>query len=501
MRTWLVAAGLLILPVLAYWSTVEHEYGLRDDYSLLREVREQPGWITTLTTANGRPVYGIVLEASLQNVEKVAELSQLRMLGALLVGVVGLLVWRQLRRSGWSEAQAAALGAAVALLPGSQVVVGWAIAWPIALGLIAALAGFASVESGFKARGLLRVTLVTTGVALYFVAGLTYQTSALFAVVPLAAALLLREGTTARADAYWVVAHLGLLFVSLVLGYVAMTVLFTEGLAVEAARMHIEPHPVIKLLWFARNPLPNSVALFALRDALATPLWFWLVVASIVALMLIGLVLGTANRQQRSRWLFIALLLPFVAHSVSLAASSQAIGYRTLLPLSGVFLVLAGFGFRAVAARLRLPLTVEAGALTAFVAVCAILAHLNAFTLIAEPQGREWQLVKAAASRLHPTDDSRVYLIRPTSPQHRSTERLYADEFGSLTSDADWAAKEMFKAAIRERYPGGLPGGVEYVLTTGFGPPPPVGYDVVGDLRELKNLGERAPAQATASQR
>ena len=85
--------------------------------------------------------------------------------------------------------------------------------------------------------------------------------------------------------------------------------------------------------------------------------------------------------------------------------------------------------------------------------------------------------------------------------EHRSTQRVYADEYGSLTSDADWAAKEMFKAAIRERFPDGLPAGTDYLLTTGFGPPPPVGYDLVADLRELKNLGERAPAETSASER
>jgi hypothetical protein len=501
MRTWLVAALLLILPLLVYWSTVSHEYGFRDDYAHLREVRERPGWLTTLTTSNGRPIYGVVLEASLESVDEVAELSELRMLSVVLIGVVGVLVWRQLARSGWPEAQAAAVGAAVILLPGSQVVVGWAIAWPIALGLVAALGGFALVERGFGRRGTVRATCIAMGLALYVVASLTYQTSALFAVMPLAAVLLMRKVTTTRRDVSWVAAHVGLLFASLVLAYLT-TSLFADGTGPEVARMRIEPHPFIKLLWFARNPLPNSAALFALRDALATPLQFWVVVASVVTLMLLGLLFGAVRREQRLRWLFIALLLPFVAHSVSLAASSQAIGYRTLLPLSGVFLVLAAFGFRAVMVRFHVPRTAEAGALVAFVAVCAFLAHRNALTLIAEPQGREWQLVKAAASRLQPTDDARVYLIRPTSPDHRSTQPLYADEYGSLTADADWAAKEMFKAAMRERYPDGLPQGTEYVLTTGFGPPPPVGYDVVGDLRELKNLGERAPAaQATASQR
>ncbi len=103
-----------------------------------------------------------------------------------------------------------------------------------------------------------------------------------------------------------------------------------------------------KFLWFLRNPLPNSIGLFALRDRFATPLWFWFVVAGVVAIMAIGFLYGTKTWQQRLRWLVAALLLPFVAHSVSLAASSQAIGYRTLLPLSGLFLVLAMFGLRAI---------------------------------------------------------------------------------------------------------------------------------------------------------
>ena len=78
MRTWLCAAALLILPLLVYWSTIEHEYGFRDDYAHLREVRERPGWLTTLTTAHGRPVYGAVLEASLHDVVDVADLTVLR---------------------------------------------------------------------------------------------------------------------------------------------------------------------------------------------------------------------------------------------------------------------------------------------------------------------------------------------------------------------------------------------------------------------------------------
>jgi hypothetical protein len=501
MRKWLLVAALVILPLVVYWPTVSHEYGFRDDYAHLREVRERPGWLTQLTTSTGRPVYGALLEASLREIHQVNELAKLRLLSALLAAVVGVLLWRQLSRSGWSDMQAAAMGAAVVLLPGMQVVVAWAIAWPIALALVAALLGFALVERGLGTPGIVGYACVAAGAGLYFIAGLTYQTSALFALVPLAAALLLRAETTARDDARWIIVHVGTLFASLFAGFVITNVVFTADVVTEAAaRMSFEPHPFIKLLWFARNPLPNSIALFALRDMLATPVWFWVVVAGVVAIIVLGFCYGAKTSQQRIRWLFAALLLPFVAHSLSLAASSQAIGYRTLLPLAGVYLVLAMFALRAIMMRFGLPRLAQGGALAAILFTAAALAQHNALTLIAEPQGNEWQLIEAAANRVRLTNDTRVYLIRP-SMEYRSTERIYADEYGSLTSDAQWAAEEMFKAAMRERFPDGLPEGTNYLLTTGFGPPPPIGYDLVVDLRELKNLGERAPAETTAAER
>ena len=78
---------------------------------------------------------------------------------------------------------------------------------------------------------------------------------------------------------------------------------------------------------------------------------------------------------------------------------------------------------------------------------------------------------------------------------------MYADEYGSLTSAADWAAKEMFEAALRERFPDGLPEGTDYLLTRASVRRRPSANDLVVDLRELKNLGERAPHETTASER
>jgi hypothetical protein len=320
MRAWLCGALLVLLSLATYWPTVSHEYGFRDDYAHLREVRERPGWLTTLTSAHGRPVYGVALEASLQPISRVSDLAALRALSALLIGVVGVLLWSQLRRSGWTESQAATTGAAVILLPGAQVVVGWAIAWPIALGLIAALAGFALVERGFARARSARAALVAAGCALYVVAGLTYQTSALFAVVPLAAVLLMREGTTTRSDAQWAAAHIGVLFVCLVAGFLAVAAVMPDDAVPEATRTSLEPDVFLKFLWFLRKPVPNSIGLFALRDRFATPPWFWIVVAGVSAVIVLGFVYGASDRGSLLRWLFVALLLPFIAIRVSLAA-------------------------------------------------------------------------------------------------------------------------------------------------------------------------------------
>jgi hypothetical protein len=138
----------------------------------------------------------------------------------------------------------------------------------------------------------------------------------------------------------------------------------------------------------------------------------------------------------------------------------------------------------------------QAAALGGLVLSAAVLAYHNSYTLIAEPQGREWQLFHSAAAQLRLAPDTDVYIIRPTIDD-RSTEKVYDDEFGSLSSDADWAAKEMFKAALRERFPARVADGRSYRLETGWLPPmQPGNYDLVLDLRRLKNEGDRTVAAA-----
>src|SRR5258708_36680181 len=42
-RAWMLTAVLFLVPLVAYWPATFHDYGLRDDYSNLREAHEEVG--------------------------------------------------------------------------------------------------------------------------------------------------------------------------------------------------------------------------------------------------------------------------------------------------------------------------------------------------------------------------------------------------------------------------------------------------------------------------
>ena len=495
---WLWFGVLFLTPLAVYWQTVFHEYGFRDDYSLLREAHEEPFKLFRITTSNGRPIYGAALEASLRPLRVVGDLPWLRLLAVVLLASAAAVLWRLLRRSGWSNVEAGAIALGIALLPGAQVTVGWAIAWPIALALLFAVAGFSVIESGLRRHGRVRLAPLFAGGVFYFLAGLTYQSNALFAIVPLAALLLVRDDGDKPSHVRWVGVHLATLFGSLLAAFLLIQFFFDEGVVTEATRMKLEPEPFTKLLWFVRQPLVNSLALFDLRDRFHTPASFWLVAACFGALLALGYRYGARTPSQKARWLFCLLCLPFVAHAVSLAASSQAIGYRTMFGLSGLVLVLVVFAVHSAVAATRLRPGLEGAVLAGLLAVAALAAQGNAYRLIAEPQAREWKLIESAAKRLRLDADTDVYIIRP-GIDDRSTEQVFDDEFGSLSSDADWASREMFKDAIRERFPDHLPSGSALSVETGLAPPAsPSAYDEVIDLRRLRLEGDR-PTIASAS--
>jgi len=306
----------------------------------------------------------------------------------------------------------------------------------------------------------------------------------------MAAVLLVRTGREPYIDFRWFTSHLTALFTGLLGSYLLVSFLFDNGVFHESARMHFETNPVTKLAWFFWQPLPNALALYSLRDNYNTGMvLFWGSVAGVAALIGYGYREDVARLKTTvmKKWLVCLVVAPLAVHAVSFAAAERSTGYRVLYGLSGLVLVLVVYALRSLLAAGRIKPVLHYATLGVMIFSAAIAAHQNSNLLFAVPQGHEWEMINQVVERTDFSKAPKVYIITP-GPEDRSTARMFVDEFGSLSSDSDWAPKEMFKAALTQRFSEKLPPGVSYTLKSGREVPAPKAYDLVIDMRKLKEF-------------
>ena len=487
-RTRICLYVLLLTPLAVYWQTIFHDFGLRDDYTHLRATSETPGMLVKVSASHGRPLAGALLETTFGLTSDVSQLPWLRLASVLLLTVLALAMWRQLYQSGWTEVEAAAIGLGVICLPAAQISAGWAIMWPQALALLLSVAGFSAIETELERGGLKRAVALLGGCMIYALAALIYQANALFAVVLIAAVLLARTGRETLTDLKWLGYHLGALLLGLGVASLMVQGLFSNGVFQQSAGMQWETDPLGKLGWFFLQPLPNALALFALRDDFGSgSVFFWSAVLVSTGLIGAGVRFTPSGAVVwwKRKWFWGLVILPFVAHGAGLLVAERSTSYRMLFPLSGLVLVYAIHGLRAVTATALIkPLWHYLGVGVLALGV-AWFAHQQAFALIAEPQGHEWTIVQSSVQRVNFTKPTTVYFLTPALTG-RSTERVFGDEFGSLSSDSPAVSKDMVKAALHERYGAKLPKGGSYTFAAGPEMPGPEAYDLVIDMRRLK---------------
>ncbi len=75
LRAWMLTAMLFLVPLLAYWPATFHDYGLRDDYSNLREAHEELGKVVKFCASHARPIYGWLLQATFRQTSSVQNLA------------------------------------------------------------------------------------------------------------------------------------------------------------------------------------------------------------------------------------------------------------------------------------------------------------------------------------------------------------------------------------------------------------------------------------------
>jgi len=475
------AALLLVLPWVTYWSAIFRRYGMRDDYAILREALEEPGKILRVCASFGRPLYGALLELSLRGTNSIGELSELRLLGVACLSLLGVAVFLLLVREGWSLAPAALLAAFLPLTPSAQVIASWGICWPQSVALLLGAGAFALAPRGWP-----------LAVAAMVAATLTYQVSGLIYAVLVAAALVARREASLPDTGRWLARHLGIMGLGLGIAFAVTQLLFKTGLASRSPRIVFETHWLDKAAWVLTHVFPNALALGALNSSSGTvPLGYGLMVGLSLAILGAGIALEgrRAGLAASGRWLLGLVLLSAAACSVSFLAGERWPTYRTLFALTGV----CGVFFAASLVNLgacwpgRGP-RIATGVLGGLVALGAWLAHRQSVELFAEPQGRELALMEEGARQVVPSAHPRVFVL--TALQNDTSAPLrYLDEFGSVSVDTEWVAKEMWKAVLRERFPRERDVSRLYRFATGRVLPERRQYDILVDMRRMRRGG------------
>jgi hypothetical protein len=493
-RRWILTTLLFLMPLGTYWPATFYHYGLRDDYSNLREAHEEPGTVVKFCASHARPIYGWLLQATYGQTNSVQSLQWLRFFAALLLGALSLVMFRGLRTLGWSFNTSLCFAIFLTLVPSAQVIAGWAVGWPYAAAALLAIAAFFTVEGAVAARhtaGAGRAAgQMLLALCLLVVSALIYQPSAMFYVVPLAGALIAQRRRSIAQAVRWLGLHVGVVAASLGFAYCIMTALYAAGVFVKSGRIAFEQHWGDKLAWFLTEELPNGLSLLVLNDNNHRGHVWYAACATIVGLLLVAGAFVEWRRHGRTRgvlWCVGLVGLPMVALTVSLVASERYATYRTILAMTAVLLCFLVASVRALTERWG------PGARRLLAASLVLAAFFTAqhhvYALIAVPQGNEWQLIMSGAKhvRLDSPARPRIFAIA-SSPADISTDTIYHDEFGSLSSNSEWVPKEMFKRAMHDLHPDVPNLESRYDFTEGYKLPSGQHYDVIIDMHQLRRF-------------
>jgi hypothetical protein len=498
LRALLVTGFLMLVPVITYWSATFHDYGLRDDYSNLREAHEELGKVVAFCASQARPIYGWLLQATFEQTGSVQSLHWLRLGAALLLGALSLVSFRGMRSLGWSFNSSLCFAILLALTPSAQVIASWAIGWPYAVAALLAVGGFFTADGalsvGLSAGAGRAVGQWAVALGLMVVSALIYQSSSMFYAVPLAAALIIQRRRNLPQTARWAGIHVGFVVLTMGLAYCIMSALYATHVFVKSGRIAFEHHWGEKIAWFLQEALPNALSLFVLNDNNHRDHTLYFGCAALVGLILIAGAALEWRRYGRTRgiiWSAALLTLPTFAFSISLVASERYATYRTVLAMTGVLLC---FLVASVTALTQSWTTTGRRMLAVLViAVAYLMAQHHVYALIAVPQGNEWQLIMSGAKQVH-IDPSRLETHRPrifaiaSAPADISTATIYHDEFGSLSSNSEWVPREMFKRAMHDLHPELAGIDSRYYFATGPKLPTDQSFDVIIDLHLLHHF-------------
>lgn len=484
MRLRLLYLAFVVLPLAAYFPALLNKYGQGGDYGLLHEARSSAEADLKEFAAGETVLYQALLDSSFRAIDGVESLWLLRLLALLLLGLLGIIIWRQLDNSGWPQMDAAAVGMLIILLPAAQVIAGWALSWPRAVALLFAAAGFAAVEAELEAGGLKRAVAVLGGAFIYGLATMIRPELVFFGLVPLAAVMLVRvrKTPTSQSVGIWLSLHLAVLLAGWICGRLVEHWASGEPLVTAEGALQA-------LKWFFLEAAPGALAVLPLLDDHHVGAWyFWPILVLVVAAILYGYRIEQSLDGDRARFkgLMCGIVLPTVfLAAVLLSGEVAPSGYREAYPLAALTAVALFAGWRTMLRARRIKTWAHYAGLGGVIALAAILANWNVQSLIAIPRAEEWSHLQGSIAAISFKSHQRVHLI-PPGPDDRNTLRTYGREFGAMASADEAVLRQMFEAALRQRFPLGLPRGGGTEVSVSAVEPAAGTYDVRVDMRKLK---------------
>ena len=492
----LVTIFLMVLPTFLYWNTTWLPYGLRDDYSVTRESREEHGKEVQFCGSQARPIYGWLLQTTFKHIDHIRDLSWSRLIGSFCLGLLSATACAILfLMYGWSLVTAACVGALLALVPSGQMVASWSILWPYAVSALLSMCAFAIAERSFRdstRSWVKRLGWACLAGVVVIASSWIFQPNGLFYLVFVAVGVVRRGEWSRQTSRLRLIQHMLLLGGSLLLAYAFIRLFFAIGWLPMSKRIAFEPDIPGKLVWFARNALPNALALLVLNDFQGRTTPYYQIAVAAMGLLLLsgGMLVGRRHGWREAVvWFGAFLVLVVGAYSINIVASERWPSYRTIYPLVGIVIVFSAASMEVLGEAVPVLKRWRHGLGLALVVVAAVLARKQAYELIAVPQNKEYRLVEQESKKLDLARDQKVYVITPT-PAIAPARLLYSDEFGSLSTDSDWVPKEILKLVFYEKYPAMPPCRSLDHMVSGEKPPREGSYDVVIDLRGLRSLPE-----------
>jgi hypothetical protein len=485
---WIAPSVIVVAAVAAYLPVVVVPYAFEDDYWILGATHGLGGAnVWKSTSADGRPILGLLLTGVFSLVSDIDSLRLVRLISVVGIGLLGVALYAALRKAGTGRWLATAIALSLVVLPSFQVYVSWAVlfAAPYA-GVLAGLAWVCSSStSGVDRRGF--VVRVVLAAALLFIALLTYQPAAMLFWV-FAAIDLLSPNARLSESAKKFVVGLVIAGAALVAAYAVVKVGAQHYGAPGGGRTALTHDLLGKLRWFWDQPLLNALNPFDLVPS-------WTIAGVTIGVATVGIVLLHARRRWAALgFLGIAVVLVPLSYLPNLVVVEDWASYRSIGALSALLMLYGWFGLWGIArvvtaghdkSRSRLPARSVAGAVAAALVITGlVLAARNVTTLFAKPESLEHQMLRSALASHDVARVRRVVFIKPNWSQGAAPLVRY-DEFGLPSAFAPWVPDPAVKLVLREQ--GGTQNPAVEVLAWDQAARVPRGSRVtVVDMRKLR---------------